>query len=139
MSRLSRIALTLATALLWLLPSAASASTPSGGIVTRTPPGFVAPMVRPGPISAGTPPSSGQLRIGANDASPTPPQQPLVYYGGNTMALGTTWYNIFWVPPDYSVSANYYSLLNQYWQDVAHDSGGNNSPWGIIKQYYDTT
>jgi hypothetical protein len=46
-------------------------------------------------------------------------------------------YAIYWVPSGYSVSARYESLINQYFGDVAADSGRLTNVYSVADQYYD--
>jgi hypothetical protein len=59
---------------------------------------------------------------------------PLVYHGGPTMTTNKT-YAIYWIPPGYSVSADYISKINQYFADVAHDSNMNSNVYASDTQY----
>src|SRR5262245_41871202 len=45
----------------------------------------------------------------------------LAYHNGPVMHTNAT-YAIYWLPAGYAVSANYQSLLNQFFGDVAADS-----------------
>jgi hypothetical protein len=58
----------------------------------------------------------------------------LVNHGGPTMTTNKT-YSIFWVPSGQTVSANYVSTINQYFQDVAHDSGMSTNVYASDTQY----
>ena len=44
---------------------------------------------------------------------------PLIYHGGPVMTTNA----IFWKPAGYSFGAGYDTTINQYFTDVAHDSG----------------
>jgi hypothetical protein len=46
-------------------------------------------------------------------------------------------YTIFWVPPGYTVDANYTSLIDQFFLDVAADSGHPSNVYASDTQYYD--
>ena len=46
----------------------------------------------------------------------------LFYHGGPVMRTNTT-YAIYWVPPGYFVSSGYVSIIDQYFANVAADSG----------------
>src|SRR5258708_2955200 len=61
----------------------------------------------------------------------------LGYHGGPVMHTNTT-YAIYWVPPGYSVSANYESLINRFFADVANDSGLSSNVYFAGTQYYDS-
>jgi hypothetical protein len=62
----------------------------------------------------------------------------LNYNGGPVMHTNTV-YAIYWVPPGYTVSSNYESLINRYFGDVAHDNGLTSNVYFSDTQYYDTT
>src|SRR5260221_12043595 len=47
---------------------------------------------------------------------------PLTYHGGPVMTTNKT-YAIYWVPSGYSLPGGYDTTINQYFTDVAHDSG----------------
>jgi hypothetical protein len=49
-----------------------------------------------------------------------------------------TVYTIFWVPTGFSVDANYESLINRYFQDVAAASNSQANVYSAATQYYDT-
>jgi len=58
----------------------------------------------------------------------------LIDHGGPTMTTNKT-YSIFWVPAGQTVSANYASTINQFFQDVAHDSGLSTNVYASDTQY----
>src|SRR5690348_10866610 len=58
----------------------------------------------------------------------------LIYHGGPTMTTNKT-YTIFWIPTGQSVSANYVSTINRFFQDVAHDSGLSTNVYASDTQY----
>jgi hypothetical protein len=98
------------------------------------------------------------LGIGAAHASPPSPSNPagrmlgavlplhaaghhqgasnLVYHGGPVEHTNKV-YAIYWVPSGYTVSANYTSLINRYFNDVAADSGNTTNVYWTGTQYYD--
>jgi PKD domain/RTX calcium-binding nonapeptide repeat (4 copies) len=59
----------------------------------------------------------------------------LNYYGGRVLHTYET-YAVFW-DPQHQFDAGYPSLITQYLQDVAHDSGSTNSPYAVLTQYAD--
>ncbi|HEX6491449.1 MAG TPA: hypothetical protein VF002_08790 [Gaiellaceae bacterium] len=61
----------------------------------------------------------------------------LSYHGGPVMHANRT-YAIYWLPPGYSVSASYESLLNGFFQNVAAASGATSNVYATDTQYYDT-
>jgi hypothetical protein len=64
----------------------------------------------------------------------------LIYHDGAVMRTNTT-YAIYWLPPTYSFngdSAGYEGLINQFFTDVAHDSGLPSNVYAADPQYYDT-
>jgi hypothetical protein len=58
----------------------------------------------------------------------------LIYHGGPVMTTNKT-YSIFWIPSGQSVSAQYVSTINQFFQDVAHDSGMSSNVYASDTQY----
>jgi hypothetical protein len=62
----------------------------------------------------------------------------LSYHGGPVMRTNTT-YAIYWIPPGYSVSANYRSLINGFFQNVAAANGSTTNVYSIATEYSDTT
>jgi hypothetical protein len=46
-------------------------------------------------------------------------------------------YTIYWVPPGYTVDANYEYLIDRFFADVAHDSGQMSNVYYSDTQYYD--
>jgi len=62
----------------------------------------------------------------------------LLYHNGPILPTNKT-YAIYWVPPGYSVSASYTSLINRFLGDVAHDSGKTSNVYWSDTQYYDNT
>jgi IPT/TIG domain len=63
---------------------------------------------------------------------------PLIYGGGPVMRTNKT-YAIYWVPAGYSVSANYKTLIDRYFTDVAAASGQTTNVYSVETQYYDGT
>lgn len=55
--------------------------------------------------------------------------------GGSIMPTNKT-YAIYWVPPGYSVDANYESLINGFFSNVAADSGKTTNVFYAGTQYY---
>ena len=62
----------------------------------------------------------------------------LTYHGGPVMRVNKT-YAIYWIPAGYSVSANYKTLIDRYYTDVAAASGANTNVYSVETQYSDTT
>lgn len=62
----------------------------------------------------------------------------LQYHGGPVMHTNKV-YAIYWVPPGYSVSTNYESLIDRFFTDVAADSGKSSNVYYTGTQYYDGT
>ncbi len=62
----------------------------------------------------------------------------LSYHNGPVMHTNTT-YAIYWVPAGYTVSANYESLINGFFQNVAADNGKTSNVYYATTQYYDNT
>ncbi len=73
-------------------------------------------------------PPSGKAKAG----------KPLEYNGGPVMTSNTN-YALYWDPsgaPTYP--AGYEQGLDKYFEDLAHDSGGNKNTDSVLTQYYDT-
>jgi hypothetical protein len=62
---------------------------------------------------------------------------PVTYHGGPVLHASSV-YTVFWVPPGYSLPADYTTLINQYFSDVAHDSYLPSNLYGATVQYYET-
>jgi hypothetical protein len=60
----------------------------------------------------------------------------LVYHKGPVMHTNKV-YSIYWVPAGYSVSANYRSLIDGFFQNVAADNGKSSNVYYSDTQYYD--
>ena len=60
----------------------------------------------------------------------------LRYHNGAVMHTNRT-YAIYWVPSGYSVSSDYESVINQFFTDVATDSGKTSNVYYSDTQYYD--
>jgi hypothetical protein len=62
-------------------------------------------------------------------------------YGGGPVMRTNTYYAIFWQPTGYAhpFPSGYQSTIEQYFTDVAHDSGGTDNVYGISTQYFDNT
>ncbi len=58
----------------------------------------------------------------------------LVYHGGPVMTTNKA-YSIFWIPSGQTVSSRYVSTINQFFQDVAHDSGQSSNVYASDTQY----
>jgi serine protease len=61
---------------------------------------------------------------------------PLLYNGGPVMHTSKT-YAIYWSPPGYTTQSGYSALINQYFTDVAADSGKKSNVYYTGTQYYD--
>jgi hypothetical protein len=59
---------------------------------------------------------------------------PLLYHGGPVMTTNKT-YAIYWLPSGYSFGSGYASTINQYFGDVAHDSGMSTNVYATDTQY----
>jgi hypothetical protein len=62
----------------------------------------------------------------------------LINHGGPVMHTNTS-YAIYWVPSGYTVSSNYESLINRYFQDVATASGSTSNVYYSDTQYGDSS
>jgi hypothetical protein len=58
----------------------------------------------------------------------------LINHGGPTMTTNKT-YTIFWVPGGYSIASGYDTTINQFFGDVAHDSGMGTNVYAVATQY----
>jgi hypothetical protein len=74
---------------------------------------------------------AGFSPIGATSGS-----SPLSNHGGAVMHTNKV-YAIYWVPPGYTVSANYRSLIDGYFQNVAADSGKTTNVYATSAEYSD--
>jgi hypothetical protein len=124
LSRMSKILVApaiLAILLFNALPSQAAIPAPGGGSSFHARIGKILGMVptlnRIGAIGIG---SAGNL----------------VNHGGPVMHTNTV-YAIYWVPSGYTVSANYESLINRYFGDVAADNGKTTNVYYSDTQYSD--
>ena len=61
---------------------------------------------------------------------------PLVYHGGPVMHTNTT-YAIYWAPDGFA-DANYETLINRFFTDVAAASGSTTNVYSVATQYSDT-
>jgi hypothetical protein len=143
MRRLSLV-LTLSTLALLLAPAPAGAETaapahaPIGGI-TRPISSTGAPVAVQGPDGPLPPvsPMSDETHEGKSSATCTI-CGPMNYYGGSVMHSAKV-YTIFWGPDCGSspcFPANYRSTINQFFQDMAADSGGTDNVYSVATQYY---
>ena len=62
----------------------------------------------------------------------------LTYHGGPVMHQSTV-RAIFWIPSGYSVSANYESVIDGFFQNVADASGRPDNDYSVAAQYDDTS
>jgi hypothetical protein len=60
----------------------------------------------------------------------------LQYHGG-PVQHGNTAYSIYWVPAGYSIASNYQSTIDQFFRDVAADSGKTSNVYYADTQYSD--
>ena len=58
----------------------------------------------------------------------------LINHGGPTMTTNKT-YAIYWAPSGYSFNTGYTSTIDQYFGDVAHDSGMSTNVYAVAVQY----
>ena len=58
----------------------------------------------------------------------------LVYHGGPTMTTNKT-YAIYWKPAGYNMASGYDTTINQFFGDVAHDSGLGSNVYAVATQY----
>jgi serine protease len=62
----------------------------------------------------------------------------LIWHGGNVMQPGNKVYAIFWKPAGQTMSSSYKTLIKQYFQDVAADSGLSTNVYFSDTQYTDS-
>src|SRR5581483_11678513 len=62
----------------------------------------------------------------------------LTYHNGPVMHANTV-HAIYWIPSGYSVSANYRSVIDGFFGNVAGDSGKTTNVYYSDTQYYDLT
>ncbi len=63
---------------------------------------------------------------------------PLLYHGGQAITGGVTNYAVYWLPSSWSyTSPNYETLINQYFTNVAADSGKPTNVYTTDTEYYD--
>jgi len=74
---------------------------------------------------AGVVPTIGNPKSGSGN---------LTYHGGPVMTTNKT-YAIYWIPAGYSVGGGYTSTINQFFGDVAHDSGMSTNVYASDTQY----
>jgi hypothetical protein len=82
--------------------------------------------------------TGGYVPAHGSVVTPAAPGQNLTYHGGPVMRVNKT-YAIYWQPSGYSFSANYKTLINRYFSDVAAASGATSNVYSVETQYYDTT
>jgi hypothetical protein len=63
-----------------------------------------------------------RAEAGHGDCCPGFAGNNLSYHGGPALTAGNTVYAIYWVPPGYTVDANYEALIKRFFTDVAADS-----------------
>ncbi len=63
---------------------------------------------------------------------------PLTYHGGPVMKTNKT-YAIYWIPSGQTVSANYKTLIDRYFTDVAAASGATSNVYAVETQYSDSS
>ncbi len=107
-------------------------------------------LALPGPVLAAgidqppTPPAAsgsllGIVRPRGQSSSPLSFRTSnLSYHNGPVMRTNTV-YAIYWIPSGFRVSANYQSLINGFFQNVAADNGKTTNVYYSDTQYYDTT
>ncbi len=98
--------------------------------------GMLLSLVLAFPVSAGS--ASGDHIRGVvsprNFAGPSGGAGNLSYHNGPVMGTNTV-YAIYWIPAGYSVSANYQSIINGFFQNVAADSGKTSNVYWSDTQY----
>jgi hypothetical protein len=62
----------------------------------------------------------------------------LVYNGGPVMHSDAN-YAIYWEPSGHTTTSTFKNIVNDYFSNVAADSGATNNDYSVATQYYDTT
>jgi len=122
-------------AALLLLPSASAGADPHGATARGGP-----QKPHPSPRIHGIVPASrtGHAPRRADfAATPFAGVDNLAYHGGPVMHTNKV-YAIYWVPPGYSVSPGYKTLIDRFFTDVAADSGAGTNVYASDTQYSDT-
>ncbi len=83
---------------------------------------------------AGVVPTVGHVRPDDNCPPSGCGSGDLLYHGGPTMTTNKT-YAIYWVPGGYSIAPGYDTTINQFFTDVAHDSGMGTNVYAVDTQY----
>lgn len=86
----------------------------------------------------GVVPHTGAHARPLSAAAPPPASGPVIYHGGQVMHKNTA-YTIFWAPSAHPIPADYESLINRYFADVAAASGSSSNLYAVATQYYDTS
>ncbi len=98
---------------------------PGGAASTRSPAGIV-------------PHIGGSVGAAAHSTTAASGIGPLAYQGGKVMTTNTA-YAIYWMPSTSTCSGSpctgYENAINQYFTDVAHDSGTNTNVYSVATQY----
>ncbi len=88
-----------------------------------------------------TPPVTGERRSASPDVA-TGALTPVNYHGGAVMTGGVTVHTIFWAPAGFSFQGSpapgiptYQGLIEQYFTDVAHDSGSTANVFSVLPQF----
>ncbi len=87
--------------------------------------------------TSGQPVSPAKQEAKEGSGSPAAVKKPMAYHGGPIMSSNTN-YALYWDPtggPEYP--AGYQSGINRYFEDLAHDSGGEQNTDSVLAQYGD--
>ncbi len=87
-------------------------------------------------LAPGQPLSAAKQEARENSGTPAA-KKPMEYHGGPIMPSNTN-YTLYWDPsggPEYP--AGYQSGINRYFEDLAHDSGGDQNTDSVLTQYGD--
>jgi hypothetical protein len=63
----------------------------------------------------------------------------LTYHGGGIFSSAWKVYDIYWVPPGYSIASGYQSAVDGFWQNVAAASGQSSNVFSTSTQYTDAS
>jgi hypothetical protein len=117
-----------------LLVLAAAFVVLGAGVASAAPPSPSDPAGRVGDILGivpTVPAAHNQARKGGGGSN-------LTYHGGKVLLTNRT-VSVYWQPSGWTMASGYRSTIDQYFADVAHDSGGTANVYSVETQYYDGT
>jgi PKD repeat protein len=115
---------------------------PAGAIVTHVNGKFIGVQPIAGVAPSSLPGIAGKAYSNSGGPRPLASNGNLDYQGGPVVHHSTT-YTIFWDPPGAAPREHFTTatkaLINQYFADVAHDSGQNTNVYAVGQQFTDAT